>query len=45
MPKPTLSPGVFTLSLSCALLLALVGVAMPLQRLRRLSVIDALVGR
>lgn len=45
MPKPTLSPGVFALSLTCALLVALVGVAIPLQRLRRLSVIDALAGR
>ena len=45
MPKPTLSPGVFALSLTCALLLALVGVAIPLKRLRRLSVIDALAGR
>jgi putative ABC transport system permease protein len=45
IPKPTLSPGVFTLALTCALLLALVGVAIPLKRLRRLSVIDALAGR
>lgn len=45
MPKPTLSPGVFAFSLACALLLALVGAAIPLQRLRRLSVTDALAGR
>ena len=45
MPKPTLSPGVFALSLACALLLALVGATIPLQRLRRLSVTDALAGR
>jgi putative ABC transport system permease protein len=44
MPKPILSPGVFGLSLTCALLLALVGSAIPLQRLRRLSVIEALAG-
>lgn len=45
MPKPTLSLGVFAFSLACALLLALVGCAIPLQRLRRLSVTDALAGR
>ena len=45
MPKPTVSLGVFAFSLACALLLALVGSAIPLQRLRRLSVIDALAGR
>jgi putative ABC transport system permease protein len=45
MPKPTLSPGVFAVSLACALLLALVGAVIPLQRLRRLSVTDALAGR
>jgi len=45
MPKPTVSLGVLAFSLSCALLLALVGAAIPLQRLRHLSVIDALAGR
>jgi putative ABC transport system permease protein len=45
LPKPTLSPGVFAFSLACALLLALVGAAIPVQRLRYLSVIDALAGR
>jgi putative ABC transport system permease protein len=45
LPKPTLSAGVFTFSLACALLLALVGAVIPLQRLRRLSVTDALAGR
>jgi putative ABC transport system permease protein len=45
LPKPTLSPGVFAFSLACALLLALVGAAIPVQRLRHLSVIDALAGR
>jgi ABC-type antimicrobial peptide transport system permease subunit len=37
--------GVFAFSLACALLLALVGAAIPLHHLRRLSVIDALAGR
>jgi len=45
LPKPTLSVDIFAFSLACALLLALVGAAMPLQRLRRLSVTDALAGR
>ncbi len=45
MPKPTLSPAVFALSLACALVLALAGSAIPLQHVRRLSVIDALAGR
>jgi ABC-type antimicrobial peptide transport system permease subunit len=45
MPTPTLSPGVFAFALACALLLALVGAAIPLQRLRHLSVTDALAGR
>lgn len=45
LPKPTLSLGAFAFSLACALLLALVGSAIPLQRLRRLCVTDALAGR
>ena len=45
MTKPTVSLGVFAFSLACALLLALVGAAIPMQHLRRLSVIDALAGR
>ena len=45
MPKPTLSPGVCAFSLACAVLLALVGATIPLQRLRRLSVTDALADR
>jgi putative ABC transport system permease protein len=45
MPKPTLSLGVFAFSMACALLLALLGAAIPLQRLRHLSVTDALSGR
>jgi putative ABC transport system permease protein len=45
LPKPTLSTGVFAFSLACALSLALVGAVIPLQRLRRLSVTDALAGR
>jgi putative ABC transport system permease protein len=45
MPPPTLSPGVFGFSLACALLLALIGAVIPLQRLRQLSVTDALAGR
>ena len=45
LPPPTLSVGVLTLSLACALLLALVGAVIPLRRLRRMSVIDALAGR
>jgi putative ABC transport system permease protein len=45
MPKPALSPGVLAFSLACALLVALLGATIPLPRLRRLSVIDALAGR
>jgi putative ABC transport system permease protein len=45
LPKPNLSVGVFAFSLACALLLALLGAVIPLQRLRRLSVTDALAGR
>lgn len=45
LPKPTLSLGVLAVSLGCALLLALVGAAMPIQRLRHLSVTDTLAGR
>lgn len=45
LPKPTLSPGVFAFSQVCALMLALVGAVIPLQHLRRMSVIDALAGR
>lgn len=45
LPKPILSIGVFAFSLACALLLALVGAVIPLQRLQRMSVTDALAGR
>ncbi len=45
LPKPTLSVGVLVFSLACALLLALVGAVIPLLRLRRFSVVDALAGR
>jgi putative ABC transport system permease protein len=45
LPKPTLSGGVFAVALVCALLLALVGAVIPLQRLRRLSISSALAGR
>ena len=45
LPKPTLSLGVLSVSLGCALLLALAGAAIPMQRLRHLSVTDTLAGR
>jgi putative ABC transport system permease protein len=45
LPKPTLSPAVLSVSLGSALLLALAGAAIPMQRLRHLSVTDALAGR
>ncbi len=45
LPKPTLSLGVLSFSFGCALLLALAGAAIPLLRLRKLSVTDALAGR
>jgi len=45
IPKPTLSLGTFIVSLIFALLLALMGASIPLQRLRLLSVTDALAGR
>ncbi len=45
LPKPTLSLAVFFVSLICALLLALASTAIPIRRLRYLSVTDALAGR
>ncbi len=45
LPKPTLSLRVFAVSLACAFMLALVGSVIPLQRLRRMSVVDALAER
>jgi putative ABC transport system permease protein len=45
LPKPTLSWAVLAASIGCALLLALVGAAILMRRLRRLSVTDTLAGR
>jgi ABC-type antimicrobial peptide transport system permease subunit len=45
LPKPTLSFGVLAFSFGCALLLALAGAAIPMRRLRHLSVVDSLAGR
>jgi putative ABC transport system permease protein len=45
LPKPTLSLAVLSVSLACALLLALASTAIPMRRLRSLSVTDALAGR
>jgi putative ABC transport system permease protein len=45
LPKPTLSWAVLAWVAGCALLLALASIAVPLHRLRRLSVTDALAGR
>jgi putative ABC transport system permease protein len=45
LPKPTLSLAVLSVSLICALLLALAGAAIPMRRLRNLSVTDTLAGR
>jgi putative ABC transport system permease protein len=45
LPKPTLSLAVLSVSLACALLLALVSTAIPMWRLRHLTVTDALAGR
>ncbi|MGC1459935.1 MAG: ABC transporter permease [Steroidobacteraceae bacterium] len=45
LPKPTLSLAVLSVSLGCALLLALGGAAIPMRRLRHLSVTDTLAGR
>lgn len=45
LPPPTLSLAVLSVSLGCALLLALAGAAIPMRRLRHLSVTDALAGR
>jgi putative ABC transport system permease protein len=45
LPKPTLSLAVLSVSLGSALLLALAGAAIPMQRLRHLCVTDALAGR
>jgi putative ABC transport system permease protein len=44
LPKPTLSPAVLMFSLVCALALGLLGAVIPLWRLRRLSLTDALSG-
>jgi putative ABC transport system permease protein len=45
LPTPTLSLVVLSVSLACALLLALAGAAIPMRRLRNLSVTDTLAGR
>jgi putative ABC transport system permease protein len=45
LPKPTLSLVVVTWTAGCALLLALASAAIPMRRLRCLSVTDALAGR
>jgi ABC-type antimicrobial peptide transport system permease subunit len=45
LPKPTLSLAVLLVSLICALVLALASTAIPIRRLRNLSVTDALAGR
>jgi putative ABC transport system permease protein len=45
LPKPTLSLAVLSASLACALLLALASTAIPMRRLRHLTVTDALAGR
>ncbi len=45
LPVPTLSVGVYAFSLACAVLMALAGAVIPVRRLRRLSVTDALAGR
>lgn len=45
LPQPALSLGVLSVSLGCALLLALAGAAIPMQRLRHMSVTDTLAGR
>jgi putative ABC transport system permease protein len=45
LPKPALSLSVLSVSLGCALLLALAGAAIPMRRLRHLSVTDTLAGR
>jgi putative ABC transport system permease protein len=45
LPKPTLSLEVLFVSLICALILALASTAIPIRRLRHLSVTDALAGR
>jgi putative ABC transport system permease protein len=45
VPTPTMSPGVMAVALCCIILLALVSSALPIFRLRRLSIVDALAGR
>ena len=45
LPNATVNGGVFALALSCALAVALIGAAVPLRRLRHLTVTDALAGR
>jgi putative ABC transport system permease protein len=45
IPQPSISPEVLAWSLGCALLLAAVSATVPMLKLRRLSVTDALAGR
>jgi putative ABC transport system permease protein len=45
LPKPNMSPAVLVSAMACVVVLALVSSAIPVLRLRRLSVIDALAGR
>ena len=45
LPPPVVSPTVLAIALAAAVLLALVSTVIPVLRLRRLSVVDALAGR
>lgn len=45
IPQPLISPEVLVWSVGCALLLAAVSATIPMLRLRRISVTDALAGR
>ncbi len=45
LSRPTISPGVFVSAIGCGILLAITGSAIPLAKLRKVSVTDALAGR
>ena len=45
LPKPTMSIAVLAMALACVVLLTMASSAIPILRLRRMSVVDALAGR
>jgi putative ABC transport system permease protein len=45
LPKPTMSPGVLASALGCVVLLSLASSSIPILRLRRMSMVEALAGK